>query len=643
MPAVDPQKIGVAEFRVPDFNRWMRHCCVFAIVSILCTVNFLHGGESRKVDVCVYGATPSGILAAMAVKRAGKSVVIVEPGRWVGGILGAGIKPLQDCPNPAATGGMTHELLFTLGGSPEIIRDHFSQLITEKEIEVVFEHRPGGVVREGKRTKEVIFDRAPFDALGCPPESATEKASLRVAAAMFIDASYEGELMAQAGISYRVDRESTEVFGEEIAGIREPVEWTPIDPYVTPGDPESGLLPWITTTQKEKIGSGDPHIQAYNYRFYVTDDPEKRAPFTPPSDYDPAQFELVGRYVEFLKTEFPDSEELIVRLRRIFPGWMNSGEYNYHRNSLITNAPVGVSHLYADGDYAEKARIWKLHQNYLCGLHQFLSTDTRVPELFREETAALGLDLTRHPDTAGWPHQLYIRLTRRLTGAYTITTEDVYNRTTVEDPIALAQYGIDTYPSRRVAVEQDGKMGVGLEGWMFVGGSKGPTRVPYAIPYRAITPLPEESENVLVSICFSASFLGYASARMEPTFMICGEAAGMAACRAIDEGVPVQAINPKEFRASLKEAKMVLEWSPERSAKAEELERRSPVMDFFSRADTNRDSFLSAPEWDRLKDSWEWLFPHIDLNHDGQLDAAEYSDFQVFKATHSDWLKRLKE
>lgn len=600
------------------------------------------GSEQRSVDVCVYTATPSGILAAVTARKAGKSVLIVEPSRWVGGILGAGIKPLQDCPNPAATGGLTHELLFSLGNSPEIIRENFAKLLADHRIDVVFDHRIAAVTREATTLQSATFDLAPFDPLGCPVAEATEKANLRVAARVFIDASYEGDLMARAGVSFRIDRESTDTFGEDAAGIREPVELTPIDPFVVPGDPPSGTLPWITARQTEPIGSASPNIQAYNYRFYLTDDPDKRAPITPPDDYDPEEFELVGRYVEHLKTAFPEPEKLRERLTRIFPGWMNSGEYNYHRNSLVTNAPVGISHRYAAGDEAEKARIWKAHQDYLRGLHHFMSTDPRVPESFREETAALGLDLTRHPDTGGWPHQLYIRLTRRLEGRYTLTEHDVYNRTTVDDPVALAQYGIDTYPSRRVWLEKDGQRYVGLEGWMFVGGSKGPTRVPYPIPYRALTPREDETGNLLVSVCFSASFLGYASARMEPTFMMCGEAAGLAACQALDEQATVQTIDPKRFRQSLEAAGAVLAWSDAQKAKADEVERRSWVVDFFTRADLDRDGVVSQKEWDARKQGWEWLFPKIDANGDGSLDEAEYAAFQELKEKDPEWRGKME-
>ena len=261
---------------------------------------------------------------------------------------------------------------------------------------------------------------------------------------------------------------------------------------------------------------------------------------TPPDDYDPLDFELVGRYVAHLVETTEDRETLHTRLVGIFPGWKNSGEWNYQRNSLFSMAPLGISQWYADGDHATKARVWKQHQDYLRGLHHFMSTDPRVPRSYREEVAQLGLDARFHADTQGWPHQLYIRVARRLRGRYTITAHDVYNKTEIDDPIGLAQYGIDTYPARRIWLRRDGKILVGIEGKMFIGGNRGPTNVPYPIPYRAITPQADECSNLLVPVCFSATHLGYASARMEPVFMICGESAGIAACRALAENTTVQ-------------------------------------------------------------------------------------------------------
>jgi len=558
-------------------DRYLRPC-VLAMVPLLVSPAFSRGGAPRAetADVCVYGATPGGILAAVAVRREGRSVLVVEPSRWVGGMLGAGLKPMQDCPNYAATGGLTRELLRTLGSpewegdrpkkgalarmSPDEVRRDFERLLETNAIPVIFEHRIAGCDKRGATIQSAIFDLAPFDALGCPVAEPEVRASLRVAAKVFIDASYEGDLMARAGVSWRVGREAASEFGEEAAGVQPPMEEVPIDPFVVPGDPESGLLKWVENDHGKPVGAADGYTQAYNYRYYTTDDPAHRIPLTPPDGYDPKDFELVGRYVEYLVQTIPDEGELFRRLGRIFPGWLNSGEWNYHRESLFSMAPVGISHRYAAGDDADKARVWKQHQDYLRGLHAFMSSDPRVPEAFRRRVASLGLDGRFHRDTGGWPHQLYIRVARRLVGRYTITAHDVYNKTTIDDPIGLAQYGIDTYPARRIWFRRDGKVWVGIEGKMFLGGSRGPTDVPYPIPYRAITPREEECANLLVPVCFSASHLGYASARMEPVFMICGESAGIAASRAIEEKVGVQDVNPIAFRQALDSAGQKLAW-----------------------------------------------------------------------------------
>ena len=539
--------------------------------------------KSQKIsaDVCVYNATPSGILAAIAVKREGRSVVIVEPSRWVGGILGAGLKPSQDCPNPAAVGGMTSTLLRTLGTgrttpdhsfdelnrlaiegviNPRGIRDDFLNLLRDNNIDIIYEHRITRCEKKGQRILKAVFDLAPYDEYGCPPATAKTPENLIVSASVFIDAGYEGELMSRAGVSYRTGRESADEFDEASAGVREPVVSIPISPFVKPDNPGSGLLPNVEEDHGKPAGAADQYTQAYNYRYYVTADIRHRVRISPPANYDPKQYELLGRYIIYLTENTEEEKILYEHLRHIFPGWLNSGDYNYFRDLLFSITPVGISHYYADGHYAAKARIWKQHQIYLRGLHHFLSTDPRVPAKFREETASLGFVRPHHPDTHGWPHQLYIRVSRRLKGRYTVTSHDVYNRTQVDDAIGLAQYGIDTYPSRRVWQYRDGRVYVALEGSMFVGGAKGPTNTPYPIPYRAITPRKKECTNLLVPVCFSATHLGYASARMEPVFMICGESSGVAAVQSIKAKSAVQDIDMQVLKDSLVSFNQKLAW-----------------------------------------------------------------------------------
>jgi len=507
-------------------------------------------------------------------------------------------------------------------------------------VRVIRDHRIARCDKNGAVLDAAVFDRAPFDALGCPVAEPAERGCLRVTAKVFIDASYEGDLMAKAGVSYRVGREAAAEYGEPHAGVQPPMEEAPIDPFVVPGHPESGTLKWVEKDHGKPVGAADGYTQAYNYRYYTTTEPAFRVPLTPPAGYDPLDFELVGRYVAYLAQTVKVPSELHQRLVGIFPGWKNSGEWNYQRSSLFSMSPVGVSHLYADGDDAERARVWKLHQDYLRGLHAFMSTDPRVPEAYRKEVAEWGLDRRCHPETQGWPHQLYVRVARRMNGCYTVTAHDVYNKTAkADDPVCLAQYGIDTYPARRIWFERGGKVWVGLEGKMFVGGPKGPTNVPYPIPYRALTPKAAECVNLLVPVCFSASHLGYASARMEPVFMICGESAGIAACRALAEKTTVQAIDKTAYHAALEKAGQKLSWDASRDVGPASNDGISADR-LIREADRDGDKLISRAEWNATKKGWEWLFRVIDADGDGQITSAEYQTFQTYKAEHPDWRKK---
>jgi hypothetical protein len=512
--------------------------------------------ERRQADVCVYAATPSGCLAAVAAAREGRSVLVVEPSRWTGGVLGAGIKPAQDCANRQAVGGLTVEVFAKAGNAPAATREYFRKLLDEHKVSVIYEHRLAGLDKEGRRIVRLRLEKAPPDKWGCPAAAAEPGPGITVEAKVFIDAGYEGDVMAAAGVKYAVGREPRSKYDESHAGVGAWTNLTPIDPHVKPGDPSSGLLAMVEADHGKAAGEGDDYTQAYNFRFYVTTDAATRAALAKPDDYDPRQFELVGRYVEYLVKNKAGKG-----LESIFPGWRNSGEYNYQRGSLFSIAPLGVSRAYQDGNYATRAKVWRMHVDYLRGLHHFLSTDPRVPEDFRRKVAEIGLDRTHHADTDGWPNQLYVRVARRMVGPYVLTEADVMNRTSVTDAIGLGQYGVDTYPVRRVAVKDPatGRAAVATEGNMFIGSNRG-TGVPFGVPYRAITPRQEECENLLVPVCFSASYIAYAAARMEPVFMLAGESAGVAAAQAVRAGKAVQAVDVPALQARLRELGQILTW-----------------------------------------------------------------------------------
>lgn len=516
---------------------------------------------TRPVDVCVYGATAAGCVAAVAARREGASVLLVEPSRWLGGILGAGIKPLQDCPMPEAIGGLTRERIFELGKTPPEIREGFCSWMQDEGVPVLFEHRIEATDMQNTRITSARFGYAPPDHWGIPAPTTVPGKVADIRARVFIDASYEGDLMAASGTGYRIGREAVSDYDEEPAGVCAPTNWTPIDPYVVPGQPVSGLIPLVEPDNGKLPGSGDDYTQAYNFRFYLTTDPHRAAWFTPPEDYDAEQYELIGRYAEYILATSESGDDAMERLGGIFPGWLNMAEYNYLRESLVTIAPVGLSRLYQDANWDKRSDIWRKHVDYLRGLHYFLCTDSRIPARFRDQTAAIGLDQTMHPDSQGWPHQLYVRVARRLDGRYTLTHKDVLNQTTVDDSVGLALYGVDTYPARRYACKspQSSAIGVATEGNMFIGGAIGTGR-PYGIPYRAITPKESDCTNLLVPVSLSATHIAYAATRMEPVFCVLGESAGVAAAVAVADRSTVQDLHVESLRSRLIEKGQVLEW-----------------------------------------------------------------------------------
>lgn len=516
----------------------------------------------QVVDVCVYGATPSGCVAAVAAKQEGATVAVVEPSRWLGGILGAGIKPKQDCPQRNAVGGLTKERVFTLGCTPPEIRGGFVEWLASEEIPVIYEYRIESVTIASGRVERARFGFAPPDAWGVPAPEIQPGKTEDIEARVYIDASYEGDLMAATGVRYRTGREARSEYGEEPAGVGEATNWTPIDPYVVAGCPETGLLPMIDEDHGLPVGAADTYTQAYNLRVYFTNEPQRRTRITPPDGYNADDYEVTGRYVSHIIERSASEEEAMQQMLGILPGWLNLGEYNYQRDSLITMAPLGVSRLYQDADWRTRSAIWRQHIDYLRGLHCFLGTDGRVPEAFRKLTRLIGLDRAMHLETGGWPHQLYVRVARRMHGRYTLTHDDVLNRTSVDDGVGLALYGVDSYPARRYACRDrnSGVMGVATEGNMFLGGPMG-TGHPYPVPYRAITPKDEDCTNLLVPVCFSATHIAYASARMVPVFCVLGESAGVAAAVAAQSDSSVQDLDVQKLRVRLAERGQILDWS----------------------------------------------------------------------------------
>jgi hypothetical protein len=529
----------------------MRHPCMsgglraarLAALALTALVHVLRADEAPlAVDVCVYGGTASGIAAAVAARREGRSVVVVEPSRWLGGMTGGGIRVI-DWGRPGTIGGLARAI-FADGKDDPYYRALFAGLLRQHAIPVIYEHRLAAVRREGARITALILDYAPPDRYGTPAAAATAAAARTVLPRVVIDASYEGDAMARAGVAYAVGREARSAYGEPLAGVRPPLSVYAIDPYVRPGDPASGLLPMLQDAPVAAEGDADRQTMAYCFRWKLSEAPD-RLPFGEPERYDPAWYEVLRR-------GFAGGIDMAAgrRMRRL-------GEYDAERGSffsgnssraLIAMSVAGSNRGYPDGDWATRARIWAFHREYVRGLMRFLQTDPAVPQDLRQRAARTGLQHGLFDETAGWPHQLYVREARRMIGAYVLTQHDLEGATAPDDPIGLGSYGIDDWPYATVA--RDGK--VALQGGEFsILRLGGPHDGIYPIPYRCLTPRATECSNLLVPVCLSASHIAMTSTRMEPVWTVVGESAGTAAALACAGDTDVQAVPYPALRARL--------------------------------------------------------------------------------------------
>jgi ribulose 1,5-bisphosphate synthetase/thiazole synthase len=531
---------------------------------VLACLTTLHGVASaadfRRADICVYGGTSAGVVAAVAASNAGKAVILIEPTRHLGGMSSGGLGQ-TDFGNKQVIGGLSREFYRKVGkfyGQAEGWQFHphhaeqvFREWAAEKKIPVIYEHRLSGVEKTGRRIVRIILENAPPEASGAPAAAAVAGEPLIVEAAMFIDATYEGDLMARAKVTYTVGREAVREYGESLNGIR---AQTPkhqflvrVDPYMKPGDPSSGLLPFIQEGDGGTPGDGDRRAQTYNFRLCLTRDPANRLAIKPPADYDAKQYELLARYLEALVAagKTPALNELLSII--ILPG----GKTDINNNGAVSTDFIGRNYKYPEGDYATRSLIWKEHLKYTQGLLYFLATSERVPASVRQEMQAWGLCKDEFIDTAGWPNQIYVREARRLIGRYVITQADCEHSRVADDSIGMGAYNMDSHNYQRIvkngAAENEGDVQVGPRG-------------PYPISYRAITPKPEECENLLVPVCLSATHIAYGSIRMEPVFMVLGESAAMAACQSLEESKSVQEIDFPKLRKRLLDAGQVLRY-----------------------------------------------------------------------------------
>jgi hypothetical protein len=531
------------------------------------------GAATFETDICVFGGTSGGIAAAIQARRMGKTVVIVNASKYLGGMTTGGLGA-TDIGNKAAVGGISREFYqrlakyysaedswkwenkqdyFSKRGSgqtqasnlaatnatmwtfePHVADQIYLEMIREAGVPVYLEQRLVSVEKKGTVLTEIK----------------TEAGNI-FHAKMFIDATYEGDLMAKAGVSHTIGREANSKYHETLNGIRAETPkhqfLVAVDPYVKPGDPSSGLLPFIQSGDGGKPGDGDRRVQTYNYRLCFTTNAANRLPLGPPPNYDPAQFELLARYLEALVAAGKNP-----KLAQFWnPIWMPNQKTDINNNGGFSTDFIGMNYDYPEGDYASRERIALAHENYMRGFLTFLATSPRVPESLRREMQQWGPARDEFRDTQGWPRELYVREARRLVSDYVMTEHHCRGEVVVEDSISLAAYNMDSHNCQRLAkngrAENEGDVQV-------------PPMKPYPISYRAIVPKSTECENLLVPVCLAASHIAYGSIRMEPVFMILGQSAATAAAHGIDEKTSVQKIEYARLRARLLADKQVLAW-----------------------------------------------------------------------------------
>ena len=493
------------------------------VVALSCTRNY---------DVCVYGGSSASVTAAYSAAQMGKKVIVVSPDERIGGLTTSGLG-WTDIGNKQAVFGVSKQFYRKLGErygrleswvfEPSVALEVMESYLDHPNITVVKGYMLENVQKEGTRIVSITA-------------SSKDGKSITVSTPYFIDGTYEGDLMAKSGITYHVGREDNSIYGETWNGVQllDRHQFPDgIDPYVEKGYPESGLLWGISDAVVAENGTGDGLSQAYNYRICLTDSLENMIPITKPANYDPSHYELLIRLMEAQ----PDKTELTdYFIWSPMPG--RKTDVN-NRGGFSTDM-IGANHDYPEGSYQEREAIIQAHKDYTLGLLYFVGHDERVPASLRDEILRWGLPKDEYVETGHWTPQLYVRECRRMVGEYVATQKDCEQKTVVEDWVGIAAYTMDSHNCQRVVVVKDGVPMVKNEGnvEVKVGG-------PFPISYRSLTPQREECTNLLVPIALSASHIAYGSIRMEPVFMVLGQACGIAVSLADDM---VQGVDAAQVR-----------------------------------------------------------------------------------------------
>lgn len=499
--------------------------------------------QPAKYDVCIYGGTSAGVVAAYSAAQQGLDVILVEPTNHIGGMTTGGLG-YTDIGNKQVISGVAKQFYRKVGAhygrleqwifEPSVAEGIMRDYIDHKNIDLLEGYRVRESHKEGTRIAEILVEK-----------SQNPSHTKRIKADYFIDCSYEGDLMARSGVEYTVGRESNEQYGETYNGVELMTRHQfpdGIDPYKEKGNPESGLLWGISPAEVAENGTADQMVQAYNYRICLTDDPANRIEITRPEDYDSTRYELLLRLMEVQPEKLSLNDYFI---------WsrMPNHKTDVNNRGGFSSDMIGMNHNYPEASYEERKAIVDAHTSYTKGLLYFIGHDERVPQLLRERMLLWGYPKDEYTNNGNWTPQLYVREARRMVGEYVATQADCEGREIAYDGIGMAAYQMDSHNCQRIVVEKDGKKMVKNEGNVEIGGG-----LPYPISYRSITPKREQCTNLLVPVCLSASHIAYGSIRMEPVFMVLGQSAAVAVSLAHQQGLcDVQQVDSRQINIAIQE------------------------------------------------------------------------------------------
>jgi len=510
---------------------------LFVFLILLTSISFAQH-KARKYDVVVYGATSAGVIAAYTAKQMGKSVLLIEPGNRVGGLSSGGLG-YTDIGNKYAIKGLSLDFYRKVGRhygdfeqwifEPHVAENIFLDYLKRADVKVLYTYRIIAAKKENKRVNSITLENS------VNPSVKTNKT---IFGKEFIDCSYEGDLMAKAGVSYTVGREDNSQYHETYNGVqlRDKHQFPDgVDPYITPGKPESGLLWGISNGVLLPNGAGNKMVQTYNIRVCLTKDPANMIPITQPDDYQPERYELLLRLMA--KKPIKHIQDVMTTSE------MPDSKTDINNNGAFSTDMIGMSWDYPEAGYDKRQAIFKVHENYTKGFFYFIGHDSRVPPEIRNEMLQYGYPKDEYANSNHFTSQMYVREARRMIGEYVMTQANCQGKEIVKDGIGMAAYTMDSHNAERIVV----KGMVKNEGDVQIGGFG-----PYPISYRSLTPKSNECTNLLAPVCLSASHIAYGSIRMEPVFMMLAQSSAVAACLAIDNKIAVQQVNVKSIQQLLK-------------------------------------------------------------------------------------------